>query len=475
MGSYDATALFPNVPINDAINLVEEKLKNDPTLNKRTKLTPKEIADLMRHCLESSDFLCFDRHHTTKDSGPIGLSLMVVISQLWMLHTFESAIVSANQQKLQAPQNVAIYMDDCFSTMIKKPHRRPGLRGQTCPWEAFNKCLDDVHPRLKFTKELENNNQLPFLDVLITRHDDGTMTTQVYRKPSTTNVLIKPNSCHDPNIHAASFKGEVCRAHRLCTSPDQAKSDIELALNIYEDNGHDREKLARIAKNYDPSKKKTGKNEPKRNKANPPTVRTDADANNEVSNLFSHLPFHISDDINMGDFEFRPFAVLPYVPSISNQLKRIIKKAGGNAFFKSGHKLSSILCSKNRSTTDQMQQKGIYNFWCCKKPYVGQTSRSFSIRSTEHANAEKNSKWAHSGIVQHRQTCKDPFVWKPQILSTSRDKNKKRHQYNLRVEESLWIRRLKAGPGQGHNIDWGSNAKTWAWTPVLNAMPLPGD
>ena len=72
--------------------LIKGKLEKDSQLHKRTALTPTEKADLIALCLETTDFIYNDRHNTKTDSGPIGLSLMVTVSQLWMVHTIESAI-----------------------------------------------------------------------------------------------------------------------------------------------------------------------------------------------------------------------------------------------------------------------------------------------------------------------------------------------------------------------------------------------
>ena len=90
MVSFDAAALFPSVSIGDCIQHILSLLTQDQDLHKRTQLTPTDITDLIKVCLSSSDFLYNDRHHTTKDSGPIGLSLMVLVSQIWMMHTMES-------------------------------------------------------------------------------------------------------------------------------------------------------------------------------------------------------------------------------------------------------------------------------------------------------------------------------------------------------------------------------------------------
>ena len=47
MVSFDATALFPSVPIGDAIKLLHELLTKDDTLGIRTKLSPDKICDLI--------------------------------------------------------------------------------------------------------------------------------------------------------------------------------------------------------------------------------------------------------------------------------------------------------------------------------------------------------------------------------------------------------------------------------------------
>ena len=47
MVSFDVESLFTNVPIDDAVQAVLQKLENDPGLADRTTLTPAQIADLL--------------------------------------------------------------------------------------------------------------------------------------------------------------------------------------------------------------------------------------------------------------------------------------------------------------------------------------------------------------------------------------------------------------------------------------------
>ena len=468
MVSYDAEALFPSVPIADSIQMIKQKLQSDSTLRLRTDLNPTDISDLLTLCLESTNFIFNDRHNTTKDSGPIGLSLMVTVSQLWMIHTMELAIQIAIQKDIPYPDNLEMYVDNSWGTITSRQYLRPGLRSNanvTSPAQAFQDCLSSIHPCVKFTREEEVDGKIAFLDVLINRHDNGSLSTQVYRKETNTNVIIRPNSCHNPATHEATFKGEMCQAMRICASPEQAKKEIDFLLNVYEDNGHDRQKFEKIANSYKPSDKK------------------------KQENLFAHLPFHNDESVNNNNnnnnnpsnvnhsnasndnIELRPFAKIPFIPGgITYQLKRALNKAGCNAHITSGRKLQSILCSRNKSKPDPMQKSGIYQYTCSqhKTHYIGETKRSFKIRDSEHRKAAEQQRWSHSGLTQHMETCK-ANIEGPTILHNSDDRMKN-PKYDLRVREALYIRRNNCGPGRGMNQDYGSYVTSNQWQPVFNRM-----
>jgi hypothetical protein len=172
-------------------------MENYVTLASQTKLTISNIRQLLNLCLSSTNFTFNGRHHTTKDSEPIGLLLMVTIAQLWMIHTMVEATKIAITRGIQLPKHLVIYIDDCFCSLQQQPlPHRPGLHStKTDPAAAFNNALNSVHPRLKFTREEEKDSSLAFLDVHLTLLDNGWITTRVYRKPTNTNILIKPQSC----------------------------------------------------------------------------------------------------------------------------------------------------------------------------------------------------------------------------------------------------------------------------------------
>ena len=74
------------------------------------------------------------------------------------------------------------YVDDIFVLFRSPDHL-----------EKFKNYLNSKHRNIRFTCEKEQNNSMPFLDVLITRTSNG-FKTSVYRKPTFSGVQSIFNS-----------------------------------------------------------------------------------------------------------------------------------------------------------------------------------------------------------------------------------------------------------------------------------------
>ena len=80
--SFDVVNLYPSVPIDEDVAVIIEILNNDiDDLRKRTKLTLTDIQKFIELCLSSNYFLFDNRVRVLKNSGLIGLALVVVISE----------------------------------------------------------------------------------------------------------------------------------------------------------------------------------------------------------------------------------------------------------------------------------------------------------------------------------------------------------------------------------------------------------
>ena len=76
------------------------------------------------------------------------------------------------------------------------------------PKDKINNIVDEFnkhHERLKFTFEIENNNSIPFLNILIIRNNDNTIFTNWYRENTFSGRFLNYFSNH-PIQHKIEIK-----------------------------------------------------------------------------------------------------------------------------------------------------------------------------------------------------------------------------------------------------------------------------
>ena len=107
-----------------------------------------------------------------------------------MDHTIIKARKIAKRRKIKAPRALKVYS---FLIMQKNTSNTSHL--------DFITILNEIDPKTKFTFETEENSKLPFIDTLVVREKDGSLSTTVYRKPFHNKPTILPR----PQSLAKSF------------------------------------------------------------------------------------------------------------------------------------------------------------------------------------------------------------------------------------------------------------------------------
>ena len=80
--SYDVTNLYPSIPIDKAIDVILQELSEDyDDLKTRTKLKLVDIQQLTELCVSECYFLWDNVVWSLINSGPIGYSIMVILSE----------------------------------------------------------------------------------------------------------------------------------------------------------------------------------------------------------------------------------------------------------------------------------------------------------------------------------------------------------------------------------------------------------
>nr|XP_047132439.1 uncharacterized protein LOC105845309 [Hydra vulgaris] len=170
--SFDVINLYPSVPINEAIPVIINILNDDlEDLKTRTKLTLIDIHQLIELSLSICYFLYEDKIRILPNSGPIGLSLMVVIAEAFLQNIEKRALDIAFVNSFQ-PITYKRYVDDSHARFDSKEKQ-----------ELFLKALNEQNPSIKYTVELENKRkQLNFLDICITNTMNGFYEFQIHRE-----------------------------------------------------------------------------------------------------------------------------------------------------------------------------------------------------------------------------------------------------------------------------------------------------
>ena len=181
--SYDVVKLYPSVPLDRSIQVIVGFLQDDHAeLKMRTKLNLTDIQQMPELCLNESYFLYNNVIWMLENSGPLGLSIMFVLSECYLQRIEHISITQALTLNL-APKTFTRFVDDS--------HARFNNREQSL---QFLDILNSQDLSIQYPIEFENENkQLSVLDVIITNTGNNSYDFKIFRKTSIINVQIKPN------------------------------------------------------------------------------------------------------------------------------------------------------------------------------------------------------------------------------------------------------------------------------------------
>ena len=181
---FDVVSLFTNVPVNLAVQVATDRLRLDDTLEDCTSLSPDQICTLLNFCLNAMYVAYKGVFYKQTQGTAMGLPVSVTVADLVMEDVEQQALSTFPN----SPRFWKRYVDDtCVALQSDKV-------------EAFHLHLNSIEPTIQFTIESETDGCLPFLDTQITRHQDGSLSTKVYRKKTHNDKYLDFQS-HHPLAH----------------------------------------------------------------------------------------------------------------------------------------------------------------------------------------------------------------------------------------------------------------------------------
>ena len=226
MSSFDVKKLFSSVPLDEVITISTEMLYRltKPTIKK------ENFISLLRIATSEVKFSFNDIMYSQVDGVAMGSPLGPTLANIFMGHLEYKVIPNLSNQI-----SYLRYMDDC---LVISNSREDNY--------ALFKNLNGLHEAISFTKEEENNNILPFLDILIIRESNRFLTT-VHRKATFTGQYLHFQSFCSKKRKVNLIRTLCHRAHMIC-SPELLEKEIKNISDIFIKNGYPESLVSRVIK-----------------------------------------------------------------------------------------------------------------------------------------------------------------------------------------------------------------------------------
>ncbi|KAJ8912833.1 hypothetical protein NQ315_014416 [Exocentrus adspersus] len=253
-------------------------------------------------------------------------------------------------------QDFGMAMGSSLSPIMIWPHGQDSLT-------QFLNFLNNIEPTIKFTLELEENNKLPFLDVMVSKNvqETSNFQTNVYRKKTNTNRYLNFDSNHHLSVKKGIIKSLYDRAKLVSSNLNIFDQEEDHIKNILKENAYPEGFVEKTLLQIE----------------NPPN--NNQNRQNPTSNM-----------------------TIPYIPRISERLKRLGNEFNIRTTFKTNNTLRSILTHTKPKNKDQNEKNCIYKIPCqCGKHYIGETSRPLDVRVKEHKNYVRDYQVDRSHLAKH--------------------------------------------------------------------------
>ena len=368
--SYDVEKLYPSIPVDKALELIECLLKCKRNLKEITTFSIASIMKLLRWIF-SLTYCEYNDEHFILDCGPIGLSVVGEVAIIYM----EDFQLKAKHNDFPELNEWPWYVDD---SVLKCKREKAA---------AILDHLNSIEPdNIKFTKEEEEDNQLAVLDLqLNVNRKRKKIEFNVHYKKTNTNITIKKKSNHRENIKRGIIKGYGDRARTLCDEK-YVKEELKNVEQVFIENGYTRREVRKAMKERE---------------------RTDEE--NEEP-------------------ETRGIVQIPNIPQFTTKFKNIARKHHFTMANKSTNKVRD-LTSNAKTPLGDKNSSVVYTIPCkCGDyTYTGETYRKWKTRRREHedkvrlthqdiedGNIERATERMNDrdgGLAKHSTECNQGIDW----------------------------------------------------------------
>ena len=406
MVSYDITSLYTNIPVIETIEIICNKFFQNSTLYHGYNRA--QFKQLLLLTVNNTQFIFNEILYKQIDGLSMGNPAAPHLANIFLCHLEE-------QFMQQCPSDIKPlfyrrYLDDTIAV----------FNNEQCADKFFN-FINNFHSNIQFTIEKEQCNKLPFLDVHITRQNDGYFTTSVYRKPTFTGLTTSFFSFIPLMYKINVIRILIYRAYHLSSSYVSFSTELKNLEQILTRNGFPLHLIQKYIRKFLHS------------------VMQPSAPNFNVPKKIVYLS-------------------LPYLGPPSHKMAKNIKNALSHYYsyidfkftFRNNFQIKSFFRYKDKIPTD-LQSNIIYKYKCetCNSFYIGSSIKQAKVRFTQHLGTSFRtgrhlSKPMYSAPRNHSETSNHKISYNNfSVIDHAAN------THSLRILESLYL--LKHKPSL--NID----------------------
>jgi len=207
--SFDVQSLYTNVPLDEAMEVIHKIANSDTT-------------KLIEVYLKSTFFSFRDEIYEHTCGVAMGSPLSRIIANLFM-EDFENKPIESTPLKSKLWKR---FFNDTF---IIWPHGKQKLKD-------FLQHLNSLSNSIKVTMEIEENDNLRFLDILIKKKKYGSISHEVYCNKTHIEHYLHANSHHHPSQKSVVLNTLATRVIRI-SDENQFEDEKNHLMNVFTKNG----------------------------------------------------------------------------------------------------------------------------------------------------------------------------------------------------------------------------------------------
>jgi hypothetical protein len=407
MISFDVVSLFTSCPIDDTLGFTKELLASNTDWKSKTKLGDFEVLEIMEKCLRCTYFQWKGNFYQQTEGAAMGSPLSPIFANIFMDKLERSIVPNCSGIRVWKR-----YVDDIWAIIKSRD------------LDSILYRLNSFHPSIQFTFEQEKNRNLAFLDVLVSRIQNGKLGHTVYRKPTHTDRYLNFNSYHTLGHKLSVIDSLVYRAFAVCDKLSLSKELFHISQALLNNNFP-----LKIIKN-------------------------------SISKMRNRFMSKSNLKPNGNEEDMKRIAI-PLYKEVSNKIGRLLRKEGFYTAYRPGLKLGNVL-GNPKDKVDARDRSCIYEITCsCSSKYIGETGRSLNSRLKEHQAATRNGKTQASAVAKH--------CWEDNSANHSIDWDNSKI---VELEDRFWHRKYKEhmhisrSCSKLMNLDTGWQVSD-IWKPIL--------